>query len=695
MNGNPCGNEELDPLAVFRNEKGFTTLAVAVAMLVTLALVFAIANVSWNKSLSGDVQAVADSTALAGANVVAKYMTVATVLDACVLSLGLVGMSVMALGVVVAAIPPLSKFAAPVLDAGKTVLRARSDFARSAYQGLAKLEKGLPYLSAANSILAVEANGSGRVDYTGVAVPFPYDGTDGSFASYDDLLQEAGDMQDSSSKVKEYSDAAEVEKKLADEAKRAGWLADCGGQPYSMYQRAQTLAGMDGAINPYYPNPEEWTFGVALLRARGYYATRLAQEAPEGPSLEEQVDSVARTKFYEVALERVNAGLVVEHSDGTVDLDLPELPKNTSDMCATHVYTESVWPVSLEGHSDKDEGSYVLHYSTSCPGMTGPYAGSASLADIDSGHVHLCPLCRFNIADIGKVPQASTSIENGFEHHWKRVVEASKEYEGHKNEQIRLENEAKKAAEKSASAFEAALAKLAAPRPKLTPPGRYGCVAVVCDSETHEAPSVLSNAFVPGSRVPARAAVSAAALAPDEATKDNNVLSQFFDNLKGSGGFVSSGVGWLLDGIFEVWGSILLSYGNGFDALGAQLNRLFDKAGTFGFGRVATWIKEKLGSVVDLMGFRPADLRLKKPVLVNSVDVFDRAGVDGAVRVRRFINALPSKAAMKDPGQFAGVLADMSQDVFGTTEFEIAVLKIPGTEIEIPITVDLWEVAQG
>ncbi len=55
------------PFGLFRDEDGFTTVGVALALLVTLALVFTSAQVYRVSSASADVQNVADAAALAAA----------------------------------------------------------------------------------------------------------------------------------------------------------------------------------------------------------------------------------------------------------------------------------------------------------------------------------------------------------------------------------------------------------------------------------------------------------------------------------------------------------------------------------------------------------------------------------------------------------------------------------------------------
>lgn len=84
---------------MFLEDGAYTTVASAVAMLMVLALLFSASLAVWSAGRSGDVQARADATALAGANVVSSYHTVATVLDACSLSLGLAGFAMTGRGV--------------------------------------------------------------------------------------------------------------------------------------------------------------------------------------------------------------------------------------------------------------------------------------------------------------------------------------------------------------------------------------------------------------------------------------------------------------------------------------------------------------------------------------------------------------------------------------------------------------------
>ena len=71
---------------------GITSIAFASALLVCLALVFALVSVAWVSSRAYKTQSIADAASMAGENVVAKYTTIAQVIDASILSLGLSGL---------------------------------------------------------------------------------------------------------------------------------------------------------------------------------------------------------------------------------------------------------------------------------------------------------------------------------------------------------------------------------------------------------------------------------------------------------------------------------------------------------------------------------------------------------------------------------------------------------------------------
>jgi hypothetical protein len=678
MSGMRERGHAIEPMDAFiGDEGGYTSVSVALALLLSLTLAFSAAAAGWMMARSSEVQEVADASALAGSQVVARYTTVAQVCDACVLSLGLCGVLVLGAGLIASAVPVIATAAPKIIDAGHDILDARRDFADSASKGLADLERALPTLVILNSYDVVEANEADGISYGGCAIPFPLE-SQSDFGVADDvdgeeLEEDAGRMQEASEKAREASERA-------DAALEEGWRADCGDEPRNMQERAGRLAGLSGSSNPDFKTPQGWNFGVALSRSRAYYAKRLATEAPEGDGVEARADSAARSRFYSFALDQMNSGHYRELPDGTVDIDLPRLPHNAEETMTTTLYTERVWPCTSE------EGGITLHAYAACPGATGASAGSASLQDIDAGRAHVCPRCRFDVEDMGDVASASTNIDNGYEHYWRRVVDAADDYEKATDELAEAQEEMRSIGEEGASEFDKALEQLKVARPNLCPPGAWGCVSVVGRGEGTQVPALLTSGWISGSTLPAGVAVSAAVLAPDDATAENNVLASFFDSAA-----EQSATGGAIDGICGLWGRLLVSYGSSYESVSGVADDLFDSIDT-GLGTsVGSWLKGVLSETVSDLGFEPADMRLRKPVLTNTREVLEKAGYDDG-EATRLIQAIPASGS---PEEVARALGLAILDEEGLSEITIAEIPIPGTGRSVPLTIDLRRLLGG
>lgn len=668
-------------IGMFCDEGGSTTIAAAVAVLVALTLVFGLANVQWTASRGADVQAVADAGALAGMNAVSSYVTIAQVLDALVLSMGLIGLATMAVGLVLSAIPVVDAAGPPVLAAASKVFSARTKLSQSCARGLQRLEGALPYAVAANGFLTVRANATPQGSYVGVAVPYPLEGaSDFGELLEDGVEQTASDAVGSGERVDELSKQAALAEEAAKDALERAWEADCGGE-VSMRERAFALAGLSGSLNPAYPSSAGWTFDVAIRRGRAYYEARLAQEAPEGGGVEEQVRSAARRAFYEYALSQLQASSFVQTAEGAVVCDLRPLPSNVAQTRDSGLYGERRWPCTVEG------GRPTIHAFARCPGASGPSWGNGSVAQADAGELAVCPVCSFDVTDLGRVAAASTPIDNGFEHYWRIVVEESQIYQACKDEALSKLEEAKREGERSVDLFRQALEGLAATRVELCPPGRYGCICLAADPSAHPAPSALAVLGAPVAEVPARVAISAAALAPDGGSSGNNVLADFFDGLVSQGG-VLGGVSGVLDAVMTVWGNVLVAYGNGYDALAAAMQNSFASLAGWGFGGVADWLKTALAQVVDLTGLKPADMSVKRPVLANSADVLNAAGPGWSDTIRTMI------VAMGETDSTIGLqalLVELGAGMVWVDEdgFVVVEVEIPGTGVTIPVRIDL------
>ena len=153
-----------------------------------------------------------------------------------------------------------------------------------------------------------------------------------------------------------------------------------------------------------------WEPQVALDRAKDYYHWRLTNEKPTAPSVEMKAESAARKAFYTYASAEVDRAHITENGD-RVSSYIPLLPRNSDEVRATELYTDAVWPTSVN-----DDKAY-LHYGTTCPNYKkGTPSGFASVADYDGQDK--CSKCHFGVSSLGAVAAPSTSIENGFEYHF-------------------------------------------------------------------------------------------------------------------------------------------------------------------------------------------------------------------------------------------------------------------------------------
>lgn len=384
---------------LFIEDGAYTTLSSAVVILVVLTLLFSSTAAIWSMSRAGDTQVAADSGALAGANVVSSYHTAATVVDASILSLGLAGFATIGTGLVAILIPGAEPVAGNMVDTGIEIIKTRNKFAKSASEGLQKIETALPYLIAARATQAVSAQDTDSVTYTGTALAVPrtsesdFAALEGSEISTDAIESTSKDLDYAAKELKKASEKTS-------KAKERAWLADCGGSDRGavgscscMWERARSLAKLSDIENPHYASSVTWEPQVALDRAKAYYRLRLANEAPQGSSVETKAESAARKAFYTYASAEVNRAYITEDGDRTTSY-IPLLPRNTDEVRATELYTDAAWPTST------NDGKTYLHYGTSCPNYKkGTPGGLASVAAYDGQDK--CNRCHFGVSSLG------------------------------------------------------------------------------------------------------------------------------------------------------------------------------------------------------------------------------------------------------------------------------------------------------
>ena len=668
---------------LFIEDGAYTTLSSAVVILVVLTLLFSSTAAIWSMSRAGDTQVAADSGALAGANVVSSYHTAATVVDASILSLGLAGFATIGTGLVAILIPGAEPVAGNMVDTGIEIIKTRNKFAKSASEGLQKIETALPYLVAARATQAVSAQDTDSVTYTGTALAVPrtsesdFVALKGSEISTDAIKDTSEDL--------EY--AAEELRKASEEtakAKERAWLADCGGSDAAsvgscscMWERAKSLTDLSGVQNPHYASSVTWEPQVALDRAKVYYRQRLVNEQPRGSSAKMKAESAARKAFYTYAAGEIGQAYINE-GDNKVSAYIPFLPRNPDEARATELYTDARWPTSIE-----NDAAY-LHYGTDCPNYKeGTPGGLASVADFDGRET--CSECHFGVSSLGFVAIASTSTEVGFEYFFDKFKDAMEDYVECRNKELELMRQTEDEADRAGNAFDQAIKALSGERPRIAPPGRNGVVAFAVSGDI-SSPDKLNSSFNSAVKLGSRGAISAAVLAPDNATAQNNVLSRFFSTL----GERSGGVAGVLDGVMDVWGRLLVGYGDiqgsADELMGEMINDLGGGSGAL--GSIASWLGDTVSASVAALGLEPCDLRLRKPVLTDSANVIKSPGSDitGLSKAQDKLRSIP--LGVTDPKALCEALEYQVERTISGTVFTLAEIPLPGGG-SIPLTVDV------
>ena len=668
---------------LFIEDGAYTTLSSAVVILVVLTLLFSSTAAIWSMSRAGDTQVAADSGALAGANVVSSYHTAATVVDASILSLGLAGFATIGTGLVAILIPGAELAAGDMVDTGIEIIKTRNKFAKSASEGLQKLETALPYLVAARATQAVSAQDTDSVTYTGTALAVPRT-SESDFAALKGSEISTDAIKDTSEDL-EY--AAEELQKASEEtakAKERAWLADCGGSDESaigkyscMWERAGSLAKLSDIENPHYASSVTWEPQIALNRAKAYYRQRLANEKPEGSSAQMKAKSAARRAFYAYAIEEVDRAYITDDGE-QFSAYVPLLPRVPNEVRVTELYTDVAWPTST------NDGKTCLHYGTDCPVYKkGTPGGLASVADYD-GH-DTCSACDFSVVTLGCALMPPSFIENGFEYHFDEFKDALDEYVECRKKELELERQTEDEADRAGNAFDQAIKALSGERPRIAPPGRNGVVALAVSGDISN-PDELNSSFNTAVKLGSRGAISAAVLAPDDATAQNNVLSRFFSTLEERSG----GVAGVLDGVMDVWGRLLVGYGD----IQGSADELMDEmikglgGGSGALGSIASWLGDTVSASVAALGLEPCDLRLRKPVLTDSANVIKSPGSDitGLSKAQDKLRSIP--LGVTDPKALCEALEYQVERTISGTVFTLAEIPLPGGG-SIPLTVDV------
>jgi hypothetical protein len=678
---------------------GFTSVGVVVALLLVIALLFTSAQVYWVNSRAGDIQFAADAGALAAENVVGEYYVIVRVADAIILSLSLFGLLIYGIAIVVSCIPSCQGVGVRLMEFGTKVFKARDNCAQQAGTALNSLQKALPFLAVVNATSTISANSfspAGEARYSGLAILVPLEGTETDFPDDAEVEATTATLGEQNKQTSEATEEADTARKDMEQAKREAYEADCGAAPnYCMYERAERLAGLSGTQNPHFSSVDLWRFDYAFARAKAYYQRRLAIEAPAGTSLEEQIRSRARELFYSYAVEEMGRGYARTDADGVLSAYFPLLARNSDEIRSTQLYTDRVFPVDSTGH---------IHGIASCPDVEGGIVGYGSLAELESGVYESCASCGLSVATVGRVAGASTSIDNGFEYHYRIVAAAAERYEAASKEYRESTGEARESAGEALDTFAEALDMLDTPRLSPRPPGRNGCIAIAIDASAHEIPGSLANPLVGGSAVlQPRIALSAAALAEEPAAPNSvgstTVIGSLLDKAKedtGEHGVLGASLG-AFDQIFDLWGEALLFYGQGVDSLTKGVGDFLRAIPLVGSTPLASWAEDALTEAIEAVGLQGVDMDTPKPVIVNSIHVLrhsDSAAAAGLVSAKEAYSALPgSGSGSLASSTIDGLLVELRERSVQSLEGEITVLTLsfgdlPGLP-QIPIRVSL------
>lgn len=673
---------------LFRDEEGFTTTSMVLSMLITLALVFTAAQVYRVNSAAAEVQDVADAAALSAQNQVAEYMVVAQFCDSVVLSLSLSGMTVTGLGVAALCTPPTMPFAEGLITAGRNIIRARDDFASRAQSALDKLQEALPFFAAACAASVAAANNadSDGSSYLGVAILVPSTSESvklGGSGTADELFD---DIDEKADDIRQKAQEAEEATKEANEAKQRAFTRDCGDDPgYCMRERAASLVGLSGSANPIYQSVDSWSFSVPLERAKSYYAQRRYSDQPDGNSPADLARCELRKRFYRYAYDVLSREGYVHESADSFEAHFPHLPKNVSEMRQTVLYTEAVYPVT-----ESDDGE-VMHAWDGCPGAAEGIVKHESIAYWESNEMQSCPYCGFSAESMGNVAAASSSIENGFEYHYEAVA---REAELYQDARKRADEPKKQVEEEAGELFEEVgdnLADASNRRIEVSPPGRYGAVALVVNMGSTSVSGGFASGFVSarGTLGP-RVAISAATLVAESSDEGRTVLNSLLDGLREQGGAAVGAAGIALD----VWSHVLSCYADGMEALLAAVESGLNSLPLVGESGLGTWAADELRSAVEKAGLQPAELQALKPVLVNSAHVAAKGEgrfASGLISIKQQVIAHP----LYSTDLFSSLLTDAEktavEGVRGLDDsIQIASIELLGEGgPSIPITIPL------
>lgn len=664
---------------LFRDERGLTTVGMAISIMLCLTLLFSGAQIYRVESASAEIQEVADVCALAAENEVAEFMIAVKTCDATILTLTLLSTTCYGLGIVCAAIPPLATLSGELISLANSVHRARDNFSDASKCGLEALQDVLPFLSAAASASVASANNEGAMsaNYNALAILLPQSGKPIINDPTDDLSDLGESVNNDAQSIRDKSQEAEEKAEAANEAKARGYAADCGNNPGNcMYERASRLANLGGSRNPFYSSVDTWSFSAAFNRAKNYYSTRLNETEPAG-SVADKASYHLRKRFYEYACNLLSTGYVHEGTS-TYDANIPKLFKNTNEMKGTPLYTEARYPVS---NNEK------MHAWSGCPSCAS-ITSHSSLKELDDGIYKSCETCGFVVSSMGNIASASTNVPNGFEHHYEKFRQASNDYKKAMDELTPLKSEVQDMINPIFDKISGAISSASSSRIQAEPPGSNGAIVMMVNLSGNAVNSGFESLFIDsGATLGTRAAVSAAALLEDQSHDNSNVINSLLDGLDESGGAATGAARIMLD----CWSSLLRAYTNGINSLTDSIESVLNSIPLFTKSGLGTWAADALTSMISSLGFEPANLNALKPAILNTGHVVSTDNSSLAVNFKQ-VKTHALNASSPSPDLFPGIVSNVGNEIHASVsdmEITIATIEFPIGNSNIPITIKI------
>ena len=633
-------------IAWFKDERGSTSLAVVLAIMLALVLVAGSVQWYWTSSSSEDIQLLADSGALAAADTQSKIMQTIQLLDALLLTANLFGLLlhcvVVVAGVVTVATQGTgSAFFEKALELDKRYCEKRREFAQDVYKVASALNNAAPYLVMARSSAAIQDSAASIKSfsggsYAGFAVPLPFEGhveLTGFPGNEDQLLSDVGQAHDTNAQAASDAQAAQQE---ADDARAECFRLDT-------YKLAGTT---ELSWDPAYAY-DDFKRGFDELAARADPPT------PALTPIEDNSNTRAALQAnYEQNYRTIRAALQasVPQTIGTAQPDSDVYPATdlSADTLLQQWLDEPVYVLATPAGQRR-----AYHHDTGCFGLAGAQGTPqrVRLATLMGQTEHPpCTICA--PTDWRAVQQWEQEIAPYIQQ-WNAEAAALRRYQTAREELAGKQDTIQKT---TSAALENVTAQaksyLLGGRLRYQASGARGFICVVTCPQERDLPAftlpALTNAS--GSRLAPQVALAGAKLIPSETKKTlPSLLEQSGAQAQGAGVTGLGGATRALLGaddpggggsgawsmLLSLWGSCLDVYGRGADHLGDQLSGL-----PFGLDQVMAPAFNKLVSAAQAS---PPDLRYPQPVLVNTAAVGspDAAGFEGT-----FVSAL--RSAKKD-----------------------------------------------